>query len=106
LIAGTVLLPVFPFPEYAAGKGQEKNPYVSPRYAELTGFPPMLIQAGGYEMLLDDALLLAEAARKASVQHKLTIYPEMSHDFQMFLPQMKESADAFAEMAVFVKGLK
>jgi len=88
------------------GKGMEKDPYVSPRYADLTGLPPLLIQAGGYEMLLDDALLLAEAAKKYGVKHKLTVYPEMSHDFQVFLPQMQESVQAFAEMAAFIKDLK
>ena len=44
------------------------NPYVSPAYADLTGISPMLIIAGGDELLLDDTALVSAHAKAAGVQ--------------------------------------
>ncbi len=57
---------------------------VSPLFANLHGLPPMLIQAGSQEILLDDALRLAEYARAAGVDVDCQIYEGMWHNFQMF----------------------
>lgn len=44
------------------------NPYISPAYADLTGISPMLIIAGGDELLLDDTALVSAHAKAAGVQ--------------------------------------
>ena len=85
------------------GEGAEANPYVSPLYADLTALPPMLIQTGSYDMLLDDARFLAEVAKKYKVPCQYTVYPEVPHVFQVMLPTLKESEDAYKEIAEFVK---
>lgn len=79
-----------------------QDPRLSPIYADLTGLPPMLIQAGGFELLLDDSLKLAEKAAQDGVEFTLTVYPEMPHDFAINLPKLQESVDAFRELRDFV----
>lgn len=78
------------------------DPYISPVYADLTGLPPMLITAGGDELFLDDAALLAAHATAAGVPVQFTIYPRMSHDWTLLLPELPESAAMDAEIRQFV----
>ena len=56
-----------------------KDPRVSPLYADLRNFPPMLIQVGSAETLLDDATRLAAVAGAADVRLTLEIWPNMIH---------------------------
>src|SRR5947199_411216 len=56
-----------------------KDPRVSPLYADLTGFPPLLIQVGSAETLLDDATRLANVAGAADAAVTLEIWPQMIH---------------------------
>jgi len=63
---------------------QPTHPLVSPVYADLTGLPPLLIQAGGAEALRDDARMLAERARACGVDATLTIYDDGIHAFMLF----------------------
>ncbi len=78
------------------------DPYISPVYADLTGLPPMLITAGGDELFLDDAALLAAHATAAGVPTQFTIYPYMSHDWTILLPELPESAAMDKEIRQFV----
>ena len=66
---------------------------ISPRYADLRGLPPLLIQVGEDEVLLDDALNLAAEAERAGVNVQLEVWEEMFHVFHMFsfLPQAKKA---------------
>jgi len=86
---------------YASGLNK-KNPQISPIYADLKNFPAMLIQAGGYEVLLDDSLELAKKATADDVKFTLTVYPEMPHDFVVALPEMQESVDLLHEIKNFI----
>ncbi len=81
----------------------KKHPYVSPAYGDYEGFPSMLIQAGSYEILLDDSLMIEKRAKKAGVDVQLTIYPEMSHVFQLVLPMLDESKQAMLEIKKFME---
>lgn len=63
---------------------QPTHPLVSPVYADLTGLPPLLIQAGGAEALRDDARMLAERARACGVDATLSIYEDGIHAFMLF----------------------
>ena len=88
----------------AYGKGYKaKDPQVSPVHADLTGLPPILIQTGGYELFLDENIALAKKAAEAGVDMTLTVYPAMSHDFALLLPELQDSVDSFEEIRDFVK---
>lgn len=84
-------------------KGNLKDPYASPVYADLKGLPPIYLQVGGDEMLLDDSTLLAERARKAGVEVRVDVFPGMQHTFHMAAGRAPESNDAIAKYAGWVK---
>ncbi|HET7883083.1 MAG TPA: alpha/beta hydrolase [Acetobacteraceae bacterium] len=64
------------------------DPLISPRYADLGGLPPLLIQVGSDETLLDDSVTLAGRAGAAGVAVTLQIWPDMIHAFPMFFPKV------------------
>lgn len=72
-------------------------------HADLTGLPPMLIQAGGYELLLSEAEEFALQAIRCNVPVSLTVYPYMSHDFTLFFDELQEGQQVFQETRDFFK---
>ncbi len=82
------------------------DPYISPINGDYTGFPPMLLQVGEYEMLLSDTLTVAEKAREAGVTVKEHVYPGMFHVFQMGLTRIPESKEAWVEIGRFIRKVK
>ena len=89
-------------PAYAKNLNK-KNPELSPLYADLKNLPPMLIQVGGYELFFDECIEFAKKAAADDVKVTLTIYPEMSHDFALLLPDLQESVDSFIEIKNFIE---
>src|SRR6201984_3786297 len=67
---------------------------ISPIFADLTGLPPLIIQAGTHEVLLDDAVRLARQAATADVAVTLDITPGVPHVFQAYSPILDEAATA------------
>jgi epsilon-lactone hydrolase len=67
---------------------------ISPVFADLTGLPPLIIQAGTHEVLLDDAIRLARQAATADVEVTLDITPRVPHVFQAYYPILDEAAAA------------
>jgi epsilon-lactone hydrolase len=67
---------------------------ISPIFADLSGLPPLIIQAGTHEVLLDDAVRLAQQAATADVQVTLDITPRVPHVFQAYYPILDEAAAA------------
>jgi acetyl esterase/lipase len=67
---------------------------ISPIFADLTGLPPLIIQAGTHEVLLDDAVRLAQQAATADVQVTLDITPGVPHVFQAYYPILDEATAA------------
>ena len=67
---------------------------ISPIFADLAGLPPLIIQAGTHEVLLDDALRLARVAATADVEVTLDITPRAPHVFQGFYSILEEAAAA------------
>ncbi|MGH9035343.1 MAG: alpha/beta hydrolase, partial [Acidimicrobiia bacterium] len=66
-------------------QGQEPTlPLASPLHADLTGLPPLLLQVGSEEVLLDDSTRLAEKARQAGVDVTLEVADGLPHVFQYF----------------------
>ena len=82
-------------------KGDLCNPLASPLYADLTGLPPLFIQVGTEEILLDDSIRLAEKAKQCGVETELKIWEKMIHVWHLFAPSLSEGQDAIAEVANF-----
>lgn len=77
-----------------------KNPLASPLFADLTGLPPILINVGGEDVLLDDSLRFAEKAKNAQVNITLEVWDGLPHDFPMlakFLPEAKRAIKRIGE---------
>jgi epsilon-lactone hydrolase len=79
------------------------NPYASPVYGRFEGLPPLCIQVGSTEVLLDDATRVAERARAAGVSVDLEVWPKMPHVFQMFAPFVPEANRALDHAAAFIR---
>ena len=84
--------------------GAEKSNHllISPIYADFHGFPPLLIQVGSDEVLLDDSLTLAEKAKADGVDVTLKVWDELWHVWQALGDLIPESKKAFEEMGQFV----
>jgi phosphinothricin tripeptide acetyl hydrolase len=80
-----------------------KTPLASPLFAELRGLPPLLIQVGDDEVLLDDSVQLAERARKAGVEATLDVWPKMVHVWHWFFPMLDEGQAALDRIGEFVR---
>jgi epsilon-lactone hydrolase len=83
--------------------GNRRDPLVNPLHGDLRGLPPIYIQVGGYETLLDDSRSLAEAVRKADGDVKLDEFPEMQHVFQFLAGVAPEADDAIRRLASWVR---
>jgi monoterpene epsilon-lactone hydrolase len=80
-----------------------KDPRVSPLYADLRGFPPILIQVGSAETLLDDATRFAAVAGAADVPVTLEIWPHMIHAWPLWNAQLEPGRRALANAGVFIR---
>lgn len=79
------------------------DPGVSPLYADMTGFPPLLLQVGSREALLDDTQRLAKKAGDAGVDVTAEVWPGMIHQWQLFpfwLDDARRSNQSAAEFAM------
>jgi len=81
--------------------GDRSAPLASPVFAGLTGLPPMLIQAGSHEVLLDDAVRLAAAAARDDVEVTLSVAREGTHVFQNHFGALDEADEALDEVGRF-----
>src|SRR6202162_817236 len=80
-------------PDYTAGQDAAAG-LISPVFADLSGLPPLIIQAGSHEVLLDDAVRLARQAATADVEVTLEITPGVPHVFQAHHAILDEGAAA------------
>ncbi|WUH89660.1 alpha/beta hydrolase [Streptomyces sp. NBC_00433] len=78
-------------------------PLASPVFADLTGLPPLLIQVGSHEILLDDAIRLAAGAARHDVPVELQVWPEVPHVFQGFAALLDDADQALNAAAAFIK---
>lgn len=88
--------------DYLAGQ-DPRSPLASPLFADLRGLPPLLIQAGTYEVLLDDAVRLAAKAADDDVAVTLQTFPGAPHVFQGFAAILAEGATALDAVAAFIR---
>jgi acetyl esterase/lipase len=75
----------------------------APLHADLRGLPPILVQAGTAETLLDDATRIAEKLHAAGVEVRLAIWPNMLHVFPLFAPILSEGRDGCLEIGSFIR---
>lgn len=87
---------------YLNGK-DPRTPLASPIYADLSGLPPLLIQVGSAEVLLDDSTRLAQQAKAAGVETKLEVWEDMIHVFQMWASILPEGQQAIDNIGEFLK---
>ena len=85
------------------GDARPRTPLAAPLHADLTGLPPMLVQVGTAETLLDDATRLAEKARSEGVDVSLEVWEEMIHVFQAFGAMLPEAREAVARIGEFLR---
>ncbi len=88
---------------FYAGTEDAHNPLLSPINADLHGFPPLLIEVGHDEVLLDDSLHLAEHARAAHVPVELTVWDDMWHVFQTYAYILPEGQQSLENMGRFIR---
>ena len=81
-----------------------KSPLASPNRADLSGLPPLLIHVGRDELLLDDAVVLHEAARSAGVTSTLEIWDDMIHVWHAFHPMLPEGRQGIARIGEYLRG--
>ena len=85
---------------YLAG-GDVTLPLASPLYADLRGLPPLLIQAGRKEVLVEEAQRLAARAKAAGVETTVELYDERLHIFSLF-PFLPNAARALEAIRAFL----
>ena len=85
------------------GGADPRSPLAAPLYADLKGLPPILIQVGSAETLLDDAVRLAGSAGAADVRVRLDVWPDMIHVWQLFYQQVAAGRRALAEAGAFIR---
>ncbi len=86
------------------GGGDPRSPFAAPIHGDARGLPPLLIQVGAAETLLDDALQLARWAGAADVLVDLQIWPEMIHVWHSYFPNLAAGRRAIAAGGAFVRG--
>ncbi|HEY2383068.1 MAG TPA: alpha/beta hydrolase [Terriglobia bacterium] len=84
------------------GATPPRTPGASPLYANLKGLPPLLIQVGSAEVLLDDATRLAARAGAAGVRIRLDVWPDMFHVWHTSAALLDEARDALDDAAAFL----
>jgi acetyl esterase/lipase len=87
---------------YLGGK-DPRTPLASPLFADLRGLPPLLVQVGDAEILLDDATRLASRARDAGVDVTLEVWEEMFHVWHAFAEMLPEAARACERLAAWLE---
>lgn len=84
------------------GGADPRDPYVSPLYGDAAGLPPTLIQAGSDEVLLDDAVRMAEAMRAAGCDIELDVWPKMPHVWHLYARILPEGRKAIDRVGQFL----
>jgi len=88
---------------YLGRAADRRDPSVSPLFAELTGMPPMLIQVGSAETLLDDSVRLAAATGQADVPVSLEIWPHMIHAWHLWNAGLEPGREALRSAGTFMR---
>lgn len=85
-----------------AGQYDRKDPLLSPVFGDLKNLPPLFIQVGEEEVLLDDSQALAEKAKAEGVEVDLKVWKSMWHVWQYFWRLLPEASKALKEQRDFI----
>jgi len=83
------------------GEVDRRSPTASPLFADLTGLPPLLLQVGSSELLLDDTTRFAERAEAAGVDVTVEIWDDVFHVWHSFADLLPEARDAIAHIGTY-----
>ena len=89
--------------KYLGGDTDPRNPLAAPLHGDYRGLPPMLLQVGDAEILLDDSTRVAEKAKAAGVKVELEVWPEMVHVWHVYaklLPEAQQAIDRIGEYVI------
>lgn len=89
--------------QWYLGGANPRHPHAAPIHGDLAGLPPLLIQVGSAETLLDDSVALARKAGAADVVVDLQIWPEMIHIWHLYFPMLGAARRAIASGGSFVR---
>ncbi len=85
------------------GETAPRTPLAAPVHADLRGLPPLLIQVGSAETLLDDSIMIAARAAVADVRVTLEVWPHMIHAWPLFHQQLTDGRRAIAAAGTFIR---
>ena len=94
---------VKPIPKMYIGDRDLRTPLAAPLYADLHGLPPLLIQVGSAEVLLNDSTRLAERAKAAGVDVELEVWDDMLHVWHLFAPILPEGQKGIERAGEFIR---
>jgi acetyl esterase/lipase len=101
-IINPAVLPAL-IPVYLGENTDPTNPYASPLFGDYSGMPPILLQVGDSEVLLDDSKRLAKHADKQGCDVTVEVWDGMPHVFQGFAPFLPQATDAIANIGNFIR---
>lgn len=80
-----------------------RSPMASPLHGDFTGLPPLLVQVGDAETLLDDSTRLKPLLEKAGVTHTVEVWDDMIHVWHLFAPMLDKGQEAIDRIGAFVR---
>lgn len=89
--------------DYYCAQADRSHPWLSPVYGDLRGLPPILIEVGDCEIMLDDSVRFAEKAKAAGVEMDLRVWEGMVHCFPLLAPMFPEATQAWNEVIAFIQ---
>ncbi len=95
--------PLLVLARHYLGGADPRAPLASPLFADLRGLPPLLVQVGSAETLLDDSTQLAERARKAGVEVELEVWPDMIHVWHAFAALLPEGREGIERIGAYLR---
>lgn len=95
----SILAPIY------LGDESVQNPLASPIFGDFSRSPPMLLQVGSAEVLLDDSVRLADRASKQGCHVELQVWEGMPHVFQGFAPKLEKANDAIIAIGGFIQSI-
>jgi acetyl esterase/lipase len=84
------------------GDLDRRTPFASPLFGDLAGLPPLLVQVGSGELLLDDATRFADRAASAGMDVTLELWDDVFHVWHSFADLLPEARDAIARIGAYV----
>lgn len=79
------------------------QPLASPLYGDLHGLPPLMIQVGSHELLLDDIIKFHKKAVDSNVEVTFELWKDMFHSFQIFSSAVEEGQNAIQNAGEYIK---